>query len=115
MAKSPWTLKISAKAEHDLNATLRWTAKNFGSAQARVYYETLRSAIISLADDPEPIDSKLRDDLSPGVRILHVGRKGRRGSHVLIYRVLNTRKIVELSRILHDDMDLPRHIPPTKP
>jgi len=44
----------------------------------------------------------------PRVRTLHIARHGR---HFLLYRTVYGR-IIEISRILHDRMDLPRHLPP---
>jgi toxin ParE1/3/4 len=52
----------------------------------------------------------VRDDIVPGLRVLHVGRSGRRGRHFLIYRAAGDREI-EIIRILHDSMDLRRHLP----
>jgi toxin ParE1/3/4 len=60
------------------------------------------------------VDSKTRDDLTRGARTLHVGGKGRHGSHLVIYRVLKQQKIVDVIRILHDGMDPTRHIPRNK-
>jgi toxin ParE1/3/4 len=45
-----------------------------------------------------------------GLRTLHVARRGRRGSHFLIYRAA-PKSTIEIVRILHDRMDLKRHVP----
>ncbi len=114
MPRTQWTLQLSVKAERDIKGILRWTSKTFGPAQARDYYDTLYQSILDLTIDPEPVDSKIRDDLTRGARTLHVGRKGRHGSHLVIFRVLIQQKIVEVIRILHDGMDPTRHIPRNK-
>jgi len=63
-----------------------------------------------LAAGPEISGSKARDDILPGVRTLHVARHGRRGRHLLLYRV-GRGPVIEIGRILHDSMDLQRHVP----
>ncbi|HEY7248071.1 MAG TPA: hypothetical protein VH678_29765 [Xanthobacteraceae bacterium] len=45
-----------------------------------------------------------------GLRTLHIARHGRRGRHLLMYRVAAERTI-EIARIRHDSMDLSRHLP----
>jgi toxin ParE1/3/4 len=42
--------------------------------------------------------------------LLHVARRGRRGRHFLLYRAAEG-QIIEIGRILHDQMDLQRHFP----
>ncbi len=46
----------------------------------------------------------------PGLRTVPVARDGRRGSHVVMYRVA-AKTTIEIVRILHDKMDLQRHLP----
>jgi toxin ParE1/3/4 len=54
--------------------------------------------------------SLARDEVAPGLRSLHAARRGRRGRHVVLDRVAGGNTI-EVVRILHDAMDLPRHLP----
>jgi toxin ParE1/3/4 len=49
----------------------------------------------------------------PGLRTLHIARRGRRGRHFLMYRVAQATTI-EVVRILHDRMELTRHLPLTE-
>jgi toxin ParE1/3/4 len=67
-------------------------------------------AIGELANGPDVAGSKARDEIMPGLRTLHVARHGRRGRHFLLYRIVKGR-IIEIGRILHDQMDLQRHLP----
>jgi toxin ParE1/3/4 len=53
------------------------------------------------------LNSKTRENIAPGLRSLHVGGRGR---HVLFFRPADENIIVVL-RILHDAMDVARHIP----
>ncbi len=110
MANREWRVRLGAVAELDFANILKWTTENFGARQSRVYQGTLVQAIGVLADGPDVAGSKARDEIMPGLRTLHVARHGRRGSHFLMYHSVPERTI-EIVRILHDRMDLQRHIP----
>ncbi len=45
---------------------------------------------------------------------LHVARRGRAGRHLVVYRIGGTEdpSIIEVIRLLHDSMDLSRHVDP---
>jgi toxin ParE1/3/4 len=103
-------VRLGAVAELDFANILKWTTENFGARQSRIYRDTLVRAIGELANGPDVAGSKARDEIRPGLRTLHVARHGRRGRHLLLYRIVNGR-IVEIGRILHDQMDLQRHLP----
>lgn len=109
MAAQRWRIRLGAAAEVDFANILKWTAENFGAQQSRVYRDTLVQAIGELANGPDVVGSKARDEIMQGLRTLHVARRGRRGSHLLMYRV-TTPRMIEIVRILHDRMDFPRHI-----
>jgi toxin ParE1/3/4 len=89
---------------------LKWTTENFGAQQSRVYQSTLVQAIGELADGPDVSGSKARDEIMPGLRTIPVARRGRRGSHFLMYRMV-PKSTIEIVRILHDRMDIQRHRP----
>jgi toxin ParE1/3/4 len=109
MSERRWRVRLSAVAELDFANILIWTTENFGARQSRIYRDTLVRAIGELEKGPEVTGSKARDEIMPGLRTLHVGRHGRRGRHFLLYRAVNGR-IIEIGRILHDQMDLQRHL-----
>jgi len=110
MAERRWRVRLGAAAELDFANILKWTTENFGVRQSRVYRNTLVQAIGELADGPDVVGSSTRDEIVPGLRTLHVARHGRRGSHFLMYRIA-PRGTIEIVRILHDRMDIQRHIP----
>ena len=110
MAERGCRVRLGAAAELDFAAILRWTTEEFGASQSRRYRDTLIAAIGELADGPEVAGSRARDEIKRGLRTLHVARHGRRGSHILLYRAAPGTTI-EIVRILHDRMDLPRHLP----
>lgn len=84
--------------------------REFGAQQSRIYRDTLVQAIGELAGGPDVTGSRARDEIMAGLRTLHVARRGRRGSHFLMYRVA-PKSTIEIVRIIHDRMDLWRHVP----
>jgi len=110
MAERRWRVRLGAAAELDFANILKWTTENFGERQSRAYRNAIVQTIGELADGANVAGSKTRDEIMPGLRTLHVARQGRRGSHFLIYRV-TPKSTIEIVRILHDRMDLQRHIP----
>jgi toxin ParE1/3/4 len=110
MVEPRWRVRLCAVAELDFANILKWTAEKFGARQARIYRDTLVRAIGELASGPDVAGSKARDEIMPGLRTLHIARHGRRGRHLLLYRVVAGR-IIEIGRILHDQIELRRHLP----
>ncbi len=107
-----WHVRLAAAAESDFRNILRWTADRFGRAQARIYGETLTRAVQALANGPHVAGSRRRDDIAEGLMTLHVARAGRRGRHFVLYRIASRSKppTIDVLRLLHDSMDLPRHV-----
>jgi toxin ParE1/3/4 len=68
----------------------------------------------ALAGGPNVIGAKARDDIGKGILTLHVARQGRKGRHFVVFRIGHDkgREVIEVLRLLHDAMDLPRHLPP---
>lgn len=116
MAGTSWTVRLSAAAEADYLQILRWTVENFGSAQARVYAETLALAMKTLAAGPDTIGVRERPEIGGKIRTLHVARNGRKGRHFILFRVesIDGKNLIDVLRLLHDSMDLERHLPPTE-
>jgi toxin ParE1/3/4 len=108
------TVRLAAAAEMDFRNILEWTLTQFGEAQARSYAKTLASALEQLTRGPAMIGARARDDIAKGLFTLHVARRGRKGRHFLLFRVGKDeeKKVIDVLRILHDAMDLPRHVPP---
>jgi len=110
MAERKWRVRLGAAAELDFANIVKWTTENFGARQSWIYQQTLVQAIGELAEGPDVAGSKVRDEIMPGLRTVHVARRGRRGSHFVMYRVA-PKTTIEIIRILHDRMDLQRHVP----
>lgn len=79
-------------------------------AQAKTYAETLLQAIQALEAGPEVLGTRARDDIGPGLRTLHLARRGRKARHFIIFRV-GAGQVIDVLRLLHDSMDLARHGP----
>ena len=102
-----WKIRLGRRAEQDYVEILDWTTKSFGATQARTYAVTISRALQASEDGPEIPGSKLRDEIEPGIRTLHVARSGRKGRHFVVFRV-DGDGFIDVLRLLHDSMDLPR-------
>ena len=111
MVERKWRVRLGAAAELDFANIIKWTTENFGERQSRIYRDVLVQAIGELGDGPDVAGSKAQGEIVSGLRTLHIARHGRRGSHFLMYRV-TPGMTIEIVRILHDRMDLQRHLPP---
>ncbi|MGE0719035.1 MAG: type II toxin-antitoxin system RelE/ParE family toxin [Alphaproteobacteria bacterium] len=107
-----WRVSLAALAEADLRLLVEWSVATFGSEQAERYRAAVVATAVELTGGPDLAGSRRREDLRPGLRSIHVARHGRRGRHLLMYRIAAPVHI-EVLRILHDAMDLPRHVGPT--
>ena len=105
-----WRVHLTDRAERDLEEIARWTSENFGRRQAQQYSETIALTLEALASGPEVPGVRTRDELAPGVRTLHAARQGRRARHLVLFRVTDHGSL-EVLRVLHDSMELPRHLP----
>jgi len=113
-AKRRWPIRLAAAAEADIAEILQWTAEHFGHRQARVYADTLAGALEELSEGPEVPGARARDDIAMGLFTLHVASRGRKGRHFVLFRVGhdNDDAVIDVLRVLHEAMDLPRHVPP---
>ena len=108
-----WDVQLSARAGDDFDEIIDWTADRFGRRQANSYVTTLSEALRALSRGPTVTGVRTRPEIGSHIYTLHVARGGRRGRHFILFRVdqEEARTIVVL-RILHDAMDLVRHVPP---
>jgi toxin ParE1/3/4 len=103
----PKPVILSEDADADIDSILLWTREQFGSRQASLYHDRIIDLLEGLASDPTPTSSKAREhDVGPGYRTAHLGRRAR---HLVLYRVEPERVLIV--RILHDGMDVSRHLP----
>jgi toxin ParE1/3/4 len=108
VTRRSWTLRLSETAEADHDEILRWTARRFGAAQVTAYALLLAETLARLEFGPDIAGARKRNEIGPGLRTLHVGRRGR---HIVLFRVSVDRdETIDVLRILHDAMDLARHV-----
>ena len=110
-------VRISPQACTDIADTLRFTQVRLGESVRNRYQDLLQTTIHSIAEQPTLLGSKMRDELSPGLRSLHLSfnvlpmTDGRVISprHIVFYRT-GTDQIVEILRVLHDAMEVTQHL-----
>lgn len=103
-------VRVAHLARRDMERILAWTRQNFDARQRATYTRTLALALRALADDDTLAGTRKRDDILPGIRVLHVARHGRKGRHIIVFRIDTATGHIDVLRILHDSMDLARHI-----
>ncbi len=93
--------KLTNKAVEDLSKIWDYTFEVWSEKQADKYYNGLISNCQEIADNPDL--GKNYEDISKQL----LGIKASR--HIIFYRTLNE-KYVEITRILHERMDLKKRI-----
>ena len=93
-------LILSPQAEMDLTDVLQYTLETWGEAQMHAYGAVLDKALLTLKENPQI--GHPRPELSAEHRTFPAGR------HIIVYRV--TDSAIYVSRILHERMDIRRHV-----
>lgn len=107
-----WTVRLSAAAEKDFEQVVDWTVARFGTQQAEIYAAVLAAAIQELHAGPDLPGAKARSEIGKGICTVHAARHGRKARHFVNFRVNPDQdRMIDVIRILHDSMDLPRHLP----
>jgi len=117
-------VRLSRLAEDDIENILEQSELSFGQS-ARLRYEALlEAALRDIAENSERPGVRYRDELGSGVRTYHLffSRANaasdagvvRRPRHMLVFR-RPSRDVLYIARVLHDAMDLNRHLPPEEP
>ena len=107
---SGWVTLLTAKADQDIETILNWTYEQFGPLQMDAYTGVIGDALEALTEGPQLVGLRWRPELGDGVATLHVARQGRKGRHLLVIRVHDSKCVIEVLRILHDSMDLQRNL-----
>lgn len=101
-------VSLAAAAQTDLDNSAAWTTENFGPSQAENYIEAILDTIDELRAPQSPSRSLGRNEIAKGMRTLHMRKRSRRGRHFLLYT--ETADEVKIQRVLHDSMELSRHV-----
>ena len=114
-------IRLSAVAEADIVSILAWTEDRFGRIARRRYQALLTTALRDIASDPERPGSTAQPELGLAIRSYHLRHSRDRASapegivrtprHLLLYRTVMS-GVVGVGRVLHDAMELERHLPP---
>jgi toxin ParE1/3/4 len=91
--------RLSPLAEEDLFKIISTTIESWGSAQAKVYAQTIDSALLKLAQYPD--FGRERSDIYNGARSFPVEK------HIVFYQISDNG--IDVARILHQRMDLTKH------
>lgn len=112
--------RLSEAAQGDVLGLLAWTHEQLGEVARRRYESLVVAALRDVASHPDRPGSVARPELGAGVRSWHLRlsrshvRPGvelvRRPRHFLVYRTEPT--LVVIGRVLHDAMELARHLDP---
>lgn len=100
MSSPEYRVKLSPKAEQDIENILRYTGETWGENQITVYRDKIIDALEMIRSNPT-IGHQSRA-LPETHRIYHFG------SHVMVYRIKETE--IGVVRMLHQRMDLSLHI-----
>jgi len=92
--------KISAKALDDLKSIGRYTSRKWGKPQRNKYLGMIDDSFQAISIQPEL--GMACNYIKPGYRKYHAGK------HLIFYR--QKRDHIEIIRILHDSMDIIRHL-----
>lgn len=111
--------RLSKPALEDLLQILVYTEEHFGKAARERYEDLILTALMDLAAEPERHGSRAQPELGAGVRVYHLRYSRDRGSprsgrvrfprHVILYRQISP-AVLGVGRLLHDAMDLERHV-----
>ncbi|MCI3133698.1 type II toxin-antitoxin system RelE/ParE family toxin [Phenylobacterium aquaticum] len=112
-------LILSLEGRVDVAGILARSGEVFGQQARRRYSALLDVALRDLLDDPKAVGSQLRPDLAAGVYVYHLRHSRQRARvagtivsdprHLILYEFDAAE--VRVMRILHEAMDLARHIP----
>ena len=97
-----YNVRLSQLAEHDLEDIWLYTFNAWSYQQADKYQDELYEGVLRLAGDVNL--GIAADHIRPGYRKYKVG------CHLIFYLFSETDKSIFIVRILHESMDLPRHI-----
>jgi toxin ParE1/3/4 len=108
---------VTAKGRRDLSSILATSRVLFGLDAQRRYRALLQQALADLGADPERPGVNQPSGVSADILTYHsrlsvtrtpFGDRVGKPRHVVVFRV--RRDLVEVVRILHDAMDVPRHL-----
>jgi toxin ParE1/3/4 len=111
---------LAPAATLDIEAVLSWTQAEGGGEASSRYEALIVRAILDVATNPDLPGSNHRSELAPSARTFHLAHsrnnvphdtgRVKHPRHFLLYRT-RPDGLVEIARVLHESMDLARHLP----
>ncbi len=113
--------RLTYAAQADIVSILAWSHDRFGEEARKRYEALIATAIREAATYRDEVGRTMRPELGDGVFSWHLaqsrtrspGGKVHRPRHVLIWRIDGD--VMVVGRVLHDAMELRRHIAPQQP
>ncbi|CAN7476273.1 type II toxin-antitoxin system RelE/ParE family toxin [Rhizobium sp. LjRoot254] len=112
--------RLSDTARADMVDILTRTHERFGAMARKRYERLIITALRDVAADPRRIGTIDRPELGKNVRSYHLRHSRERAGlesgmvrqprHLLLYRITGP-DIIGIGRVLHDAMELERHLP----
>jgi toxin ParE1/3/4 len=112
-------LQFARRAKRDIGALLDWSEERFGPLARRRYEALIDAALQDIANDASRAGSTGLIILGRRVRLYHLRHSRNRARvdegvvqsprHVVVYRLAPHDTVIIL-RVLHDSMDLTRHL-----
>ena len=94
-------LVLRQEAINDLSDIWEYTSETWSEKQADKYYQAIKSACLDISNKPSI--GKPYDELSSKILGYNINK------HIIFYHEASTEEI-EVVRILHERMDLKRHL-----
>lgn len=111
---------IAPHARRDIAEILAWTEETFGALALERYQTLIGCALKDIVEDPNRVGCVARPEIAKACRTYHLfhsrkraaraGARVRKPRHFLLFRV-SDKGVLEISRVLHDSMDLDEQIP----
>jgi toxin ParE1/3/4 len=110
-------LEVARAAQLDIATILHWSRTEFGAEAAERYRKLLAAAITKLRSDPLPSSVRALPNLDVELRSYHLRHAAkltteagrvRRPRHFIIFRA--DAEVLQIVRVLHESMDLPRRL-----
>ena len=96
-------------AKADIREILRMTRVDFGALQVPKYRALISEARKRVRENPNL--GHHREGLPADWRLFHISQRGRPARHFLLYILNRSEERIDVLRVLHDAMDVPRHWP----
>ncbi len=104
--------RLSSKAQLQYSQILSYTLDKFGEIGHQNYSSLLKQALHKISVEPYGKHSKERSEIRKGVMSIHlrnINSEVKKPRHLIMYRIKPD--YVEIIAILHDQMEISKHIP----